>query len=155
MKSRLIASIALCAAVILGTTGCNVLSTQATRIGYSPSDGVNVPASGPLEVRNALVVTNEEGTDGNFVAAIVNTTDSRLTLNIEFGESHTPASVHVPAHSTVSLGSGGTDPLLLEGTNTPAGATIPIFFQSGDAEGVIAQVPVLDGTLPYLADLAP
>ena len=56
----------------LGTSGCAMLSTQATMIPYSPSDGVNIPDSGPLQVRNVLVVSDEEGVDGNLVAAIVN-----------------------------------------------------------------------------------
>ncbi len=61
MKSRLIASLAVGALVLLGTTGCAMLSTQATTIPYSPSDGVNIPDSGPLQVRNALIVSDEEG----------------------------------------------------------------------------------------------
>ena len=30
-----------------------------------------------------------------------------------------------------------------------------MYFQSGDSEGVLFTVPVLDGALDYLADLAP
>ena len=48
--------------VVLGTTGCSMISPQATTIPYSAADGVNVPASGPLKVRNALFVANEDGT---------------------------------------------------------------------------------------------
>ena len=86
MKSRLIASLALGALVVLGTSGCAMLSTQATTIPYSPSDGVNIPDSGPLQVRNVLIVADEEGIDGNLVAAIVNQTDEPQTLEIEYGE---------------------------------------------------------------------
>lgn len=35
------------------------------------------------------------------------------------------------------------------------GADIPMYFQSGDAEGVTVAVPVLDGSLSYLSDLVP
>ncbi|MFW1494737.1 hypothetical protein ACEV9S_24930, partial [Vibrio parahaemolyticus] len=79
---------------------------QATTIEYSASDGVNVPESGPLQVRNALIVADEEGTAGNFVAAIVNDTNQSQTLRLEVGEggSTVRASVNVPASSTVSLG---------------------------------------------------
>ena len=45
-----------------------MLSTQATTIPYSPSDGVNIPDSGPLQVRNVLIVSDETGVDGNLVA---------------------------------------------------------------------------------------
>jgi hypothetical protein len=157
VKSRLIASLALGALVLLGTTGCAMLSTQATTIPYSPSDGVNIPDSGPLQVRNALIVTDEEGVDGNLVAAIVNATSDAHTLNIEYGEGSSMSSytVRVPANTTVSLGTEETEPLLLEGIDTLPGANLPVFFQSGDAEGVLFDVPVLDGALDYYGVLLP
>ncbi len=120
MKSRLIASLALGALVVLGTSGCAMLSTQATTIPYSPSDGVNIPDSGPLQVRNVLIVSDETGVDGNLVAAIVNATTESHTLNIEYGEGSSKSSetIRVPANTTVSLGTAETDPLLLEGIDT-------------------------------------
>ncbi|MGZ8804537.1 MAG: DNA modification methylase [Microbacterium sp.] len=157
MKTRLIASLAVGALVLLGTTGCAMLSTQATTIPYSPSDGVNVPDSGPLQVRNALIVSDEEGVDGNLVAAIVNATTDSHVLNIEYGEGSSKSSytVRVPANTTVSLGTEETEPLLLEGIDTVPGANLPVFFQSGDAEGVLFGVPVLDGALDYYGVFLP
>ena len=159
MKTRLFASLAVGAAIVLGTTGCNLVAPQATTIDYSASDGVNVPASGPLQVRNALIVTDEEGTAGNLVAAIVNDTTQAHTLRIEVGEggSAVRASVIVPASSTVSLGDLANDvePLALEGFEGAPGSTVPVFFQSGDGEGALIDVPVLDGALEYLRTLAP
>jgi hypothetical protein len=157
VNSRLIASLALGALVVLGTSGCAMLSTQATQIPYSPADGVNIPDSGPLQVRNVLIVADEDGVDGNLVAAIVNATTESHTLTIEYGEgsSTTTEEIRVPANTTVSLGTEETEPLLLEGIDTKPGADLPMFFQSGDGEGVLFTVPVLDGSLDYLADLAP
>ena len=157
MKSRLIASLALGALVVLGTSGCAMLSTQATTIPYSPSDGVNIPDSGPLQVRNVLIVSDETGVDGNLVAAIVNATSESHTLNIEYGEGSSKSSetIRVPANTTVSLGTAETDPLLLEGIVTKPGANLPMFFQSGDSDGVLFDVPVLDGALDYYGDLLP
>lgn len=155
---RFVAVLALSAAVALGTSGCNLISTQATLIEYSPADGISVPdSSGPLQVRNALIVANDEGTDGNLVAAIVNETDESQTLNIEYGEgsSTTRATVRVPAGEVVSLGTEDTEPLLLEAIDTKPGADLAVFFQSGDGEGALALVPVLDGSLDYLTDLVP
>lgn len=153
MKSRLAASLVLGVAVALGATGCAMVSPQATTIPYSPSDGVNIPDSGPLKVRNALIVTDGSGTIGNFIAAIVNDTDSAETLSLGIdGETQT---IRVPARSVLSLGSDDDDPLLLEGLNTTAGATLPITFQSGDGTGVVAEVPVLDGELAYLEGFVP
>ena len=71
-KSRLIASIAIGAAVVLGTTGCSMISTQATTISYSAAEGVHIHGEGPLAVRNAFIVATADGSEGNFVAAIVN-----------------------------------------------------------------------------------
>jgi hypothetical protein len=156
VKSRLIASLALGALVVLGTTGCAMLSTQATSIQYSASDGVNIPDSGPLQVRNVLIVSDEEGVDGVLVAAIVNATSETHTLTIEYGEgSKTTETIRVPANSTVSLGTEETEPLPLEGIDTKPGANLPMFFQSGDSDGVLFDVPVLDGALDYYGDLLP
>ena len=132
-------------------------ATYATKIPYSAAEGVNVWGSGPLEVRNALIVANEDGSEGNFVAAIVNQTDESHTLSIEFGEGGDviEKTVRVPANSVVSLGTEDTEPLLIEGLDTLPGADIPGYFQSGDAEGTLVAVPVLDGGLPYLAPLVP
>jgi len=157
VKSRLIASLALGALVVLGTSGCAMLSTQATQLQYSASDGVNIPDSGPLQVRNVLIVSDEEGVDGVLVAAIVNATSDSHTLNIEYGEgsSKTTESIRVPANTTVSLGTEETEALPLEGIDTKPGANLPMFFQSGDDDGVLFDVPVLDGSLDYYGDLLP
>lgn len=153
--SRLIASLALGTALLVGTTGCAMLSTQATSIPYSPADGRNVPDSGPVLIRNALFVADESGTDANFIAAIINNTDESQTLRLEIGdESTTKETIHVPAKTTISLGVT-EDPLLIEGLGAKPGANVTVYFQSGEEEGVAVSVPVLDGTLDYLAPLVP
>lgn len=157
MKSRLIASLVVGAAVLAGTTGCSMISNQATTIPYSAAEGVNVYASGPLEVRNAFIVANDEGTLGNFVAAIVNPTDENQTLTIEIGSSPDVIreTIRVPANSSISFGSDETEPLPLEGIEMLPGTDVPGFFSSGDAEGVLVSLPILDGGLDYLAPLVP
>ncbi len=158
MKTRLIASVVVGAAVVLGTSGCAMLASQSTTIPYSPADGMNVPnSSGPLAVRNALIVANEDGSEGNLVAAIVNASEDAEVLNIEVGEGSdaTSLTVRVPAGSTKSLGDGDTAPLLIEDLGVMPGATVSVYFQSGDGEGARTDIPVLDGSLDYLAPLAP
>ncbi len=160
MNRRLIASLAIGGALVLTTTGCSMISPQATTIPYSAAEGTNVHGSGPLEVRNAQIVANEDGSKGNFVAAVVNPTDESHTLNIEIGEgsSSIPLTLKVPAKSTVSLGAEGDEgkkPLPVKGLDSAPGTDVTVFFQSGDAEGVLVSVPVLDGSLDYLAPLAP
>ncbi|QLD10941.1 DNA modification methylase [Microbacterium oleivorans] len=153
MKLRIVASIALGAALTLGATGCSMIAPQATTIDYSASDGVNIPPSGPLDIRNAMVIADESGTAGNFLAAIVNDTDEPQTLVFGFGDDTT--TLRVPARERISLGVDGEEPILLEDIDTLPGATLPMSFQSGDGEGVRTEVPVLDGMLPYYTEFVP
>jgi len=152
---RLLASVAIGGALVLTTTGCSMISPQATTIGYSAAEGTNVHGAGPVEVRNAQIVANDDGSEGNFVAALINQTEDTHTLNIEFGEGGPSLSVRVPANTTVSLGSEEDEPLLVEDLDALPGTDITTFFQSGDSEGALVSVPVLDGSLSYLAPLAP
>jgi hypothetical protein len=154
---RIMAGLAIGTAVALSATGCAMISPQATTITYSAAEGVNIHGSGPLEVRNAFIVASADGSEGNFVGAIVNQTDRSHTLNLQFGEgsSKTEKTVRVPANSVVSLGTQDSEPLLIEGLDTLPGQVLPTYFQSGDAEGVLATIPVLDGQLTYLAPLVP
>lgn len=154
-RRRLIASLAVGAALALSATGCSMISPQATTIGYSAAEGTNVHESGPVEVRNAQIVANEDGSEGNFVAALVNQTDESQTLTVEIGQDGAALTVRVPANTTVSLGSIEEEPLLVTDLDALPGTDVTAFFQSGDAEGTLASVPVLDGTLDYLAPLAP
>jgi len=154
VKSRLAASIALSALIIVGATGCAGITPQATTIDYSASDGANVPKSGPIEVRNAFFVADESGTTGNLVAGLVNTTSDSATIHITVGDG--PAqSVRVAGQKSVSLGGDDAQPLTFEGLDTKAGETVDVYFQSGDAEGIKYAIPVLDGTLPYYSTLVP
>lgn len=154
MKSRLVASAAISAVVLLGATGCTFISPQATTIEYSASDGVNISDdAGPIDVRNALIVATEDGSVGNFVAALANPTDDSATLTIAL-EGIDPFTVTVPAGETMSLGAD-EEPLRIVDLDTMPGATVEMHFQSGDSTGTKGEVPVLDGTLPYYADLVP
>lgn len=153
MKTRRLAPVALAVAVLLGATGCTFLTPQATDLPYSAADGVNIPASGPLAVRNALLVTDEKGASANFLAAVVNDTDASATLAV--GIDGVNQKVRVPARTAVSLGFDDVEPLLFTGLDTAAGATLRVTFQSGDGEAVAYDVPVLDGALPYLKEFVP
>lgn len=150
---RLVVAATVGLAVMAGASGCSMISPQATTISYSASDGVNIPSSGPLEVRNVFIVADEAGTVGNVIAAIVNDTDATETLNV--GIDGRVATVQVPARSVVHLGVDGVAPLRIEGLGSKPGSMVLAAFQSGNGEGVEVSVPVLDGTLPQYADLVP
>ncbi|MBA8815626.1 hypothetical protein FHX48_000678 [Microbacterium halimionae] len=158
MKSRLIASLVVSAAVLVGTTGCSLITPVSTTVPYSPSDGINIPnESGPVQIRNVLIVTNEEGTEGNLVAALINTSDETQTVTLDIGDaaSSNVQRLRIPAGANVSLGNEDTPPLLLTDLDTAAGATLPITFQSGTSTGATVDIPVLNGDLSYLSDLVP
>lgn len=153
MNSRLLTSLALGVTLVLGTAGCSVITTQATTIPYSAADGVNIPDSGPLLVRNALLVADESGEKANFLAAIVNDSDSAETLLV--GLDGATQTVRVPARSAISLGFDGSEPLLFPRIDSAPGTNVELTFQSGTGEGVAYLVPVLDGGLEYLAEFVP
>ena len=155
-QRRLIASLAVGAALVLTATGCSMVSPQATTITYAAAEGTNVYASGPIEIRNAQIVANEDGTKGNFVAALINQTDEEQVLIVDFGDAaKEPLRIEVPANSTKSLGSDDHKPARIPGFDALPGTDVTTYFQSGDADGAEVSVPVLDGKLDYLAPLAP
>jgi hypothetical protein len=153
VKARLAASAVLAVGLVLGASGCSMLTYQATTEHYDPSDGVSADV-GDLDLRNILVVS-EDGEDGNLVMTVVNTGDEDAELGVQVGEGGGQTLiVEVEAGATVSLG-GDEEPLLLEGIDTEPGSLVPIFFQYGSSEGIEKLVPVLDGRLPEYADLTP
>lgn len=157
--NRLLSGAAVVLAVMLTTTGCGFLAEMGTSKPYTRSGvGVNIHDVGPLEIRNVLIVATEDGTEGNLIAAIVNPTDERQVLHVRVGEDSSAAlDIPVPANSTVSFGEKDSleDPPLIEGLGALPGAMVAVSFQVGDEEGVLRQIPVLDGCLPYLEGLEP
>ncbi|UNK71781.1 DNA modification methylase [Microbacterium sp. H1-D42] len=150
---RLIATVAIGAALALGTTGCTFLTNQSTTIPYSPSDGVSVNATGgDIIVRNALIVATEDGSAGNLVGAFINNGDKSGRINIDVAGN--TLTVRVPAGERVSLGAD-EEPLLIEDLNVKPGGVVEVLFVSGDGDAEPTDVPVLDGTLPEYADLVP
>jgi len=71
VKSRRLASLALVAAVLVGTSGCALISPQATLIPYAPADGVSAH-TGDVAVRNALIVSELRDPAGRDYVMVVN-----------------------------------------------------------------------------------
>lgn len=154
LAPRLIATVALGAAVALGTTGCTFMTHQATTISYSASDGVNFDTTGgDVVVRNAFVVASEDGSVGNLVAAFVNNGTEGATVEIDVNG--VQQKLRVPAGERVSLGVDGNDPLLLEGLDAKPGTTVSALVISGDDDAEPTEIPVLDGSLASYKDLVP
>jgi hypothetical protein len=160
VKARLAASAALALGLALGTSGCSMLTYQATTEHYDASDGVSANV-GDLDLRNILIVS-DDGETGNLIMTIVNNGTDDVRLGVQFGEGGGETQqIEVESGSTVTFGvddAEGIDvvePVLLEGMNAEVGGLLPMYFQYGDAEGVEKQVPVIDSRLPEYADLAP
>ena len=92
----------------------------------------------------------------NLIAAIVNATaeDQTLTVEVDAASGKITETVRVPAHTVSSLGEN-VDPIRLDDLGVKPGLTVPVYFQSGDAEGAQANLPVLGGDDEYLSDLVP
>lgn len=153
LAPRLIAAVALGATIALGATGCTFITPQDTLDIKNISEGVDVSSTGgPVVVRNALIVATDDGSAGNLVAALINSSEDSATVTVDIDGRQ--QDVRVPAGESVSLG-GTDDPLLIENLDVKPGATVEVLFRSGDDDAQPTQVPVLDGTLPYLKDLVP
>ncbi|MBX9718332.1 MAG: DNA modification methylase [Microbacteriaceae bacterium] len=149
MKSRLAASIALAAALIVGATGCTFSAEIATEKEYDPSDGVGAEV-GELAIRNALLI-GETGDELNLVMTVASAADvdRRLTVQWEAaGERVTEAIVVAAGDRTRVGGPDDENQIVITGSGATIGGLVPVFFAYNGAAGVEVLVPVLDGALP-------
>ena len=155
MKNRIASSIALAAGLLLGASGCAMMAPQATLVSYAPSDGVDVNV-GEIELRNVLLIEDENGENFNVVFSSVNNSGAPVDLTINFeGEN----SQHATAEFTIPEGiaefgnpEGEEAPVLVSVKGLAPGATAPASFQVSGASEVAHQVPVLDGELAEYRD---
>lgn len=156
MKSRLVASAVISAALILGTTGCTLLATGGTTIAYQPADGV-AGAVGEVEIRNAIGLS-DNGEDVSLLMTVINTGADDVTLNVQYTDSSgakvDKLSLAVPAKTRVSVGAGDVD-LVLRNAGVVVGGSVDVYFQYGEKPGKQLHIPVLDGSTAAYADLLP
>jgi hypothetical protein len=153
VRVRTGASIAATFALAAGLSACSFAFPQ-TQEPYEASDGVSVMV-GDIRVLNAIVFT-EDGEDGNFFAAAVNTGDSDVDLTLQYlsdGEK-VDVEIEVPAGETVRLG-GEDGQVFLPGIDAAPGSLLSIYFQYGDRPGKQIDVPVLDTALESYDGLLP
>lgn len=155
MKARIAASVLLAAGLLVGTAGCNLVAPQATTKHYDASDGVSADL-GSVDVRNALIVS-EDGELGNLVVTMINTGPESASVTVQYESAGDKATetLTLPANSTVPFGVDPAEAITLVDMGSQPGALLPVYFQSGDAEGKQLLVPVLDASLPEYAGLLP
>jgi hypothetical protein len=157
VKSRLIASVALAGALLLGTAGCTLFSVQGTLVHYEPSDGT-AATIGDVKVRN-LIGLSDNGDDISLLMTIINSGSSSASVNFQYdnasGEPST-ITIKVPAHSSVNVGSGGgADEAVMREVGATVGGLVPVYVQYGTEPGKQVQVPVLDGETQAYSGLLP
>lgn len=153
MKARLVASTVLALGVVIGASGCSMITPQATLIHYDPSDGVGATV-GDVAVRNALIISND-GETGNMIFTVANDGDTSSSISVQYdGNTQT---IDLAAGEQIVLGTGDEEsqPLLLEDIGTEPGSLLPVYFSSPGSEGIEELVPVLDDRLPEYSHLAP
>ncbi len=152
-----IRSAALVAALsLLALSACSLVDDPATETASNAGVGADAIGVGDLELRNVLIVANEQG-EGHLVAAIVNGSADDVTLEVSVeADSATELAIDVPAEATLSFGEqeGLEEPPLIDGLVADPGAMVEMTFAVGD-DAVSRQVPVLDGCLSYLEGLEP
>jgi hypothetical protein len=136
-------------------TGCSLFAVHQTLHPYDASDGVSVTV-GDVRIINALVFT-EDGQDGNFTGAAVNTGSSDVDLVLQYVSSGDKVEVdlEVAAGETVRIGSGAAGQVFLPSIDTAPGSLLKIYFQYGDRPGKQAEIPVLDTALSEYDGLLP
>lgn len=154
MRRRAVASVAVAALVLLGTSACNFVAPQATLEVYDASDGVTT-AVGDVKVLNAMLFT-EEGEEANLVASVINQSDTRVQLKLQYesGSESVDKRFTIGAGEVQDLGPEGLG-LTLEDIGAMPGDMFPIYVQYGDVEGQQLLVPVLAGKMDHYADLVP
>jgi hypothetical protein len=151
VRSRVLASVAVAAAVALGATGCEFMTSADTQHIKDITDGVNVSV-GKVDVRNALLITRK-GTNARFIATVVNNSNDPQTLSIQAKGGLTDT-VDVPANSTLDLAKPAND-ITFRGIDVKPGSLSKVFFTYAGATGASAGVPVLNGQMEEYSTLLP
>lgn len=148
MSTRKIAALALAAAVMLGTSGCNFISPVASLEVYSPSDGAQASFE-DIKVRNFMYLVNTEG-KGALFGSVVNSGLEATSFKLQYTDAagaKQDIAYTVAAGEKLDLGYGEGSAVALDIAPIQAGAILPIFAVAANEVGVQLNIPVLDGTL--------
>lgn len=149
MNTRMAATIALAAAIMVGASGCTFSANIATQKEYDPSDGVGTTID-DVSVRNVLLIT-DEGQNLNLVMTVANNSTETVDLEVEWNLDGASGDETITLDGSALTSVGGPDDeqtIVISGTDVIPGALVPLFFTYGGAEGSQIEVPVLDGSLP-------
>ncbi|WP_066518154.1 hypothetical protein [Curtobacterium ammoniigenes] len=156
MRTRLLGSVAVAAAIVVGASGCEFMTTPDTQQIRQITDGINLQV-GSLSVRNALLISNPSGSNARFIATVVNMSNQSEELSIQAKDnSADQQTVSIPANATVDLAkSAKADQVVFHKVDVKPGDLTKVFFTYPGASGASAGIPVLTGAMAEYATLVP
>ncbi|MEN9961933.1 MAG: hypothetical protein RIS66_346 [Actinomycetota bacterium] len=154
MNIRKIATVAVAASLMLGTTGCTFVSPIASRIEYAPSDGSQVTLK-HVDARNFIFLSDGAGHFGLF-GSLVNRDLTSTSVKLQFTDATTGEKMEafftlLPSQK-LDFGYNGASALNFDLGGKP-GQVATVFVVAEGEAGQAMNVPVLDGTLPEYAEL--
>ena len=156
-RPRRSAAVLVAASVALLPAGCSFWAPNTVFAVESPSDGVNGEI-GDLDIRNILVVADEEGGPGNVSAVLFNSGLEPLEVSLTAvpnAASPFEATVTVPPQTGFRLGPDGDEQVLVPAVGVVPGKLLPMQVGTPDAGTIDLQVPVLRGELEQYESLVP
>lgn len=156
MRARFASTVVASALTVTALTGCTFTAEIANLQPYDPSDGVATTMD-DIAVRNALLITGDDA-EANLVMTVENTTGENVDLRVQYGPNGARQTDIIVLPAEPELFQVGSDPanqLIISDDGIIAGSLFPVYFQYGDAQGEIIEVPVLDGTLAEYELLVP
>lgn len=157
MRLRTTATVVLAGAVMVLAAGCNFISPQTTTEKYDASDGFSTNV-GSLDVRNAIVFTDDSGETASLSLTLINNSSSDKDVRFQYKglDGQQTAEVEVPANSEVRRGTqGGDQQLILTDIDKKPGSLLKVFIQFGSQTGKNLDVPVLNGAFKEYSTLVP
>ncbi len=153
---RLAASVAVAAALAVGTSGCTLLAPTATKIQYDPADGISVNL-GKVLLRDAKVVPNADGSLVALAFTAINNSGAATSLNISVTTASgvEQGAVTLPIGITNFPGTAGAL-TVADPADATLGSLYTVIFQADGSDTTPAQLPVLDPTgRPWLDSAIP
>lgn len=139
------------AAATLTVSACGVFSPVQTDYPYIPADGVPLTIPG-LDLRNLVIVSDEEGGPGTIVGQAVN--EGRDPVEVSFSlEGSSPTTTTVAPYSDDAISADGKA-VTLETVPQRPGSMVQLVVTTQQAGQNVVQVPVLPSER-YYEGLAP
>lgn len=138
---------------ILAIGALGACSPVATLDPYSPSDGVRVALGDDMVFSNLMVLSEAAGEAGYLVGGFTNRGGVDTIVSVDAGSGI--INIEVAAGQTVIVTPDQSESIIITEVSVPPGANLPLQISTTSYGSTAADVPVLDGTLPYYGDFFP